>query len=193
MCVNLLGQLCLCMCYFSSFLSTANIDSGAALYDVRHPNEPCVEYKLGTLARRKEDVTHVTFNSLGTQVLVQIREHDPLLFDAPSGEPICRFFHLEMKNRISKHEQKGCFLGMEDEFVAVGSEDFRIYIWRVPAHSPNSLSASNNEMLDLCHMPHLVLSGHRSIVSKLLFSKQSQLLFSAGVEKLVKVRFTFLR
>ena len=175
------------MIVYSSFLATANIDSGAALYDVRQPNQPCVQYKLGTLARRKEHVTHITFNSSGSQVLVQIREHDPLLFEASSGEPICRFFHLEMKNRVGKHEQKGCFLGMDDEYIAVGSEDFRIYVWKVPPRSSNSLSTCSNEMLDLCHMPHLVLPGHRSIVSKLLFSKKNQFLFSAGVEKMVKV------
>ena len=146
-----------------------------------------MEYKLGTLARRREHVTSAAFNSSGTQVLVQIREHDPLLFNAATGEPICRFFHLDMKNRVTRHEQKGCFLGMEDEYVAVGSEDFRIYVWKVPQHS-NSLSpACPNEILDLCHLPHLMLPGHRSIVSKLQFSRKNQLLFSAGVEKMVKV------
>ena len=41
-----------------------------------------------TLARRKEHVTHITFNSSGNQVLVQIREHDPLLDSKPLPESL---------------------------------------------------------------------------------------------------------
>lgn len=99
--------------------------------------------------------------------------------------------------------------------MASGSDDFRIYLWKIPegmlplcaSNSPTrlvavlshskyrlwlyaDLDAVKNSSIDggVVPSPHLVLPGHRSIANQIRYSPTHHLLCSSGVEKIIKAR-----
>ena len=70
-----------------------------------------------------------------------------------------------------------CFGGPEDEFVISGSDDFNVYMWRVPGRGEEGWVGR----------AHHVLAGHRSIVNQVRYNHSRHLVATSGVEKVVKL------
>jgi WD repeat-containing protein 22 len=90
-----------------------------------------------------------------------------------------------------------CFAGDGDEYVLSGSDDFNLYMWKMPPNDSKFLSTfvANwfNGILSAVEWgkSHLVLRGHRSIVNQVRYNKENNLVASSGVEKMVKVQDFF--
>lgn len=72
----------------------------------------------------------VRFNSTGTQVLALRRRLAPILYTIHCSDPVVEFYHQDYYNSCT---MKSCsFAGEGDEFVLSGSDDFNLYMWKIP-------------------------------------------------------------
>lgn len=72
----------------------------------------------------------VRFNSAGTHILALRRRLPPVLYAVQSPEPVAEFYHQDYYNSCT---MKSCsFAGERDEFVLSGSDDFNLYMWKIP-------------------------------------------------------------
>lgn len=70
------------------------------------------------------------FDSLGKRVLALRRRLPPVLYNTQSEQAICQFYHPQYYNSCT---MKTCsFAGATDEYVLSGSDDFNLYMWRIP-------------------------------------------------------------
>uniref|UniRef100_A0A1A9WB78 WD_REPEATS_REGION domain-containing protein n=1 Tax=Glossina brevipalpis TaxID=37001 RepID=A0A1A9WB78_9MUSC len=107
-----------------NLLITANSKHGAALYDIRKPNQAVMRYR-----HFKDPPTcmSVRFNRTGNLILALRRRLPPILYRLHSSDPTCTFYH---KNYYNSCTMKSCtFAGEDDELVLSGSDDFNLYIW----------------------------------------------------------------
>ncbi|XP_037081356.1 DDB1- and CUL4-associated factor 5-like [Pollicipes pollicipes] len=152
-------------------VATANSKTGAAVYDVRMPGRVLQRYgacRYGAMSAR--------YSSDGRRLFVLRRRLPPVLYDLMSPtSPICQFDHPFYYNSCTM--KSCCFAGSRDQFVLSGSDDFNLYMWRIP-DNPETKRVSR---------AHAVLRGHRSIVNQVRYCPQNGLLASSGVEKIVKL------
>ena len=76
------------------------------------------------------------------------------------------------------------------QYVVSGSDDFRVYIWKIPNTRRGGMQLYLEEgmlTMNMSTMPHLILPGHRSIVNQTCYSRVHHVLASSGVEKIIKV------
>lgn len=59
----------------------------------------------------------------------------------------------------------------------VGSDDFNLYMWKIPPMDGKAWVES----------AHMVLRGHRSIVNQVRYNQVSCIFASSGVEKIIKI------
>ena len=86
------------------------------------------------------------------------RRLPPILYHVASPVQVCEFDHPGYYNSCTK---KSCsFGGPADELVLAGSDDFNVYVWRVPR------PGEEEERNIWRGSAQLVLSGHRSIVNQ---------------------------
>ncbi|CAH0594333.1 unnamed protein product [Chrysodeixis includens] len=152
---------------------SANARDGIALWDLRTPKHPVLRYagNNGTC----QNSMSVRFNSTGTQILALRRRQVPILYAVHSPSPIAEFFHQDYYNSCT---MKSCsFAGERDQFVLSGSDDFNLYMWKIPE------GCGDTEV----EPPHIVLYGHRSIVNQVRYNPHYCLIASSGVEKIIKV------
>eukprot|EP00118_Oscarella_pearsei_P011064 m.71347 g.71347 ORF g.71347 m.71347 type:complete len:349 (+) comp35739_c0_seq2:681-1727(+) len=157
------------------FVGTANSCTGVALYDVRQPCRCYIRYG-GQLSEQK--TMSVTFNQAGTELLVLRRRLPPVLYNVFEPLPACQFLHEGYLNACTM--KSGCFAGDKDQYVVSGSDDFNVYIWKVP-------DGTANESGQWSSSAQFVLSGHRSIVNQVRFNQHMMYLISSGVEKVIKI------
>lgn len=155
------------------FLATANAKEGIALWDVRAPGSCLLRYGS---AYTQMNAMSVRFNQCGTQLLALRRRLPAVLYDLHSSVPSVEFSHDGYYNSCTM--KSCCFGGDKDEFVLSGSDDFNLYMWKVP--DPCEEIQQVNEAF-------AVLKGHRQIVNQVRFSQRSFLIASSGVEKVVKL------
>lgn len=109
------------------FVATANTEEGISLWDNRKPREPFIRYG-GT--NRMNSGMSVRFNSNGSTVLALRRRLPPILYPVHSEKPLCQFYHPDYYNSCT---MKSCsFAGENDEYVLSGSDDFNLYMWKIP-------------------------------------------------------------
>ena len=126
---------------------------------------------------------HCCFDSTGSRVLCQAGTESALyLYDFQKPDTP-QFIFSCRANFITKTTVKACcFMGPNDEYVTSGSDDFNVYVWKIPKPG--------------CHQhvmaPKMQLSGHRSVVNQVVFSKQFNLLATSGTEKVVKIWSPFV-
>ncbi|CAG9762135.1 unnamed protein product [Ceutorhynchus assimilis] len=152
------------------FLVSANSEEGIALWDCRKPKEELVRYdpSIGKISG-----ISACFNSTGKKVLALRRRLPPVLYNTQSEQSICQFYHPQYYNSCT---MKTCsFAGENDEYVLSGSDDFNLYMWKMP---------EDEDEWGACHM---VLKGHRSIVNQVRYNRHNNLIASSGVEKMVKL------
>ncbi|KAH9519536.1 DDB1- and CUL4-associated factor 5 [Bulinus truncatus] len=151
-------------------LATANSKHGLGLWDIRMPFMS-LSYKSGVY-----NCMSVRFNSRGDRLLALRRRSSPVLFDIAKMQPM---FEFDYKTYYNACTLKSCsFAGLNDEFVMSGSDDFCVYLWKIPADVDNNFTQSE---------PQMILRGHRSIVNQVRYCPQNQFIMSSGVEKLIKV------
>ncbi|XP_045776889.1 DDB1- and CUL4-associated factor 5 isoform X2 [Maniola jurtina] len=154
---------------------SANSRDGVALWDLRSPKHPILRY-VGTSGSCQNSMS-VRFNQSGTHVLALRRRLAPVLYSVHSPEPVAEFYHQDYYNSCTM--KSCCFAGTNDQFVLSGSDDFNLYMWKIP---------DNGGDFDMVvEPPHIVLYGHRSIVNQVRFNSHYCLIASSGVEKIIKV------
>jgi len=159
--------------YETQLIVTANHFDGVVLYDMRKPEVPLIKYGV---TGQRESAMFAKFNQLGTQVLSLMRRSGPVLYDLENSGAPMRFSHPEYKNICTL--KSPCFVGDTDEYVAAGSDDFNIYLWR---NEGKDFAGGTNED------PLIVLKGHRSIVNQIRYNRFSHTIASSGVEKVIKL------
>ncbi|XP_018328592.1 DDB1- and CUL4-associated factor 5 isoform X2 [Agrilus planipennis] len=151
-------------------LASANSEEGIALWDTRKPKESLIHYD--SYAGDVSGIS-VCFNGSGSRLLALRRRLPPVLYATDRESAICQFYHPQYYNSCTM--KTCCFAGQDDEYVLSGSDDFNLYMWRVP-QDDSEWGPS-----------HLVLRGHRSIVNQVRYNRHNSLIASSGVEKMVKL------
>ncbi|XP_063539342.1 DDB1- and CUL4-associated factor 5 [Cydia strobilella] len=155
-------------------LVSANARDGVALWDLKSPKRPLIRY-TGTNGPFQNSMS-VRFNKAGTHVLALRRRLPPVLYALYEQEPRAEFYHQDYYNSCT---MKSCsFAGESDKYVLSGSDDFNLYLWKVPEPGCEDVVVES---------PHIVLYGHRSIVNQVRFNPQYSLIASSGVEKIIKL------
>ncbi|KAK4884518.1 hypothetical protein RN001_000789 [Aquatica leii] len=154
----------------SRLLATANSEEGISLWDYRKPKEVLIHYD--STAGDVSGIS-VSFNSNGSRLLALRRRLPPVLYATQSQSAICQFYHPQYYNSCTM--KTCCFAGDNDEYILSGSDDFNLYMWRIPKGTSE------------WGMSHVVLRGHRSIVNQVRYNKHNNLIASSGVEKMVKL------
>ena len=154
---------------------TSNQKMGLGLWDVRKPGTLVLGYGgVGGLAQTS---MYVRWNNRGDRILGLRRRLSPVLYRVESPAAVAQFDHPGYYNSCTM--KSCCFGGPDDEFVLSGSDDFNLYMWRVPEEgetSPQWVARAQH-----------VLQGHRSIVNQVRYNRSRSLVASSGVEKVVKV------
>ncbi|KAL1461339.1 hypothetical protein WDU94_013244 [Cyamophila willieti] len=154
----------------SRLVATANSKDGIALWDTRKPRELLMQY--GSL----ESCMSIRFNRSGTQLLGLRRRLPPVLYNTRCSTAVAQFDHEGYYNSCTM--KSCCFAGSEDEYVVSGSDDFVLYMWRVP---------KDDTYGQWIKSARHTLEGHRSIVNQVRYNEQNCILASSGVEKIVKL------
>ncbi|MEE6491833.1 hypothetical protein FKM82_016395 [Ascaphus truei] len=157
-------------------LATANSKEGVGLWDIRKPHSSLLRYG-GNLSL--QSAMSVRFNSTGTRLLALRRRLPPVLYDIHSRLPIFQFDNQGYFNSCTM--KSCCFAGDRDQYILSGSDDFNLYMWRIPS-SPEPGGAGR-----VVNGAFMVLKGHRSIVNQVRFNPDTYMICSSGVEKIIKL------
>lgn len=157
-------------------LATANSKEGVGLWDIRKPRSSLLRYG-GSLSL--QSAMSVRFNSMGTQLLALRRRLPPVLYELHSRLPSFQFDNQGYFNSCTM--KSCCFAGDRDQYILSGSDDFNLYMWRIPT-DPEAGGAGR-----VVNGAFMVLKGHRSIVNQVRFNPHTYMICSSGVEKVIKV------
>jgi len=145
----------------SNILVTANSKDGIDLYDIRKPMQKLFRFYSASILNSQSAMC-VRFNRAGNLILALRRRMSPVLYDIRSPYPLVEF---ESEDYYNSCTLKNCsFLGENDQFVASGSDNFKIYIWKIPDQIFNDSSRENPlNTSSIHHVPHAqqILNGHR--------------------------------
>ncbi|KAM9777672.1 DDB1- and CUL4-associated factor 5 [Neosynchiropus ocellatus] len=157
-------------------LATANSKEGVGLWDIRKPRSALLRYG-GSMSL--QSAMSVRFNSTGTQLLVLRRRLPPVLYELHSRLPSYQFDNQGYFNSCTM--KSCCFAGDKDQYILSGSDDFNLYMWKIPNH-PEAGGPGR-----VVNGAFMVLKGHRSIVNQVRFNPHTYMICSSGVEKVIKV------
>ncbi|XP_056616111.1 DDB1- and CUL4-associated factor 5 [Triplophysa dalaica] len=157
-------------------LATANSKEGVGLWDIRKPRSSLLRYG-GSLSL--QSAMSVRFNSMGTQLLALRRRLPPVLYELHSRLPSFQFDNQGYFNSCTM--KSCCFAGDQDQYILSGSDDFNLYMWRIPT-DPEAGGIGR-----VVNGAFMVLKGHRSIVNQVRFNPNTYMICSSGVEKVIKV------
>jgi WD40 repeat protein len=77
------------------------------------------------------NISGAYFNKFGNQIIASVKGGYPTLFSTLSEEPLCVMYSDSYRNMCTL---KSCtFIGSDHEYIVSGSDDFRIYGWKIPA------------------------------------------------------------
>ncbi|KAK6481130.1 DDB1- and CUL4-associated factor 5 [Huso huso] len=157
-------------------LATANSKEGVGLWDIRKPRSSLLRYG-GNLSL--QSAMSVRFNSTGTQLLALRRRLPPVLYELHSRLPSFQFDNQGYFNSCTM--KSCCFAGDRDQYILSGSDDFNLYMWRIPK-DPEAGGPGR-----VVNGAFMVLKGHRSIVNQVRFNPHNYTICSSGVEKVIKM------
>ncbi|XP_077416234.1 DDB1- and CUL4-associated factor 5 [Vanacampus margaritifer] len=155
-------------------LATANSKEGVGLWDIRKPRSTLLRYG-GSMSL--QSAMSVRFNSTGTQLLALRRRLPPVLYELHSRLPSYQFDNQGYFNYCTM--KSCCFAGDCDQYILSGSDDFNLYMWKIPKDPDTGGRVVNGAFM--------VLKGHRSIVNQVRFNPHTYMICSSGVEKVIKV------
>lgn len=157
------------------FLASANAKEGVALWDVRKPRTCLLRYSS---AYTELNAMSVKFNMFGTKILALRRRLPPAIYNVHSPGPVVEFDHSGYYNSCTM--KSCCFAGDKDQYILSGSDDFNLFLWKVPE------ACEEKEKFHISEAT-LVLSGHRQIVNQVRYNYSKFLIASSGVEKVIKL------
>nr|XP_057912294.1 DDB1- and CUL4-associated factor 5 [Doryrhamphus excisus] len=157
-------------------LATANSKEGVGLWDIRKPRSSLLRYG-GSMSL--QSAMSVRFNSTGTQLLALRRRLPPVLYELHSRLPSFQFDNQGYFNSCTM--KSCCFAGDKDQYILSGSDDFNLYMWKIP-RDPEAGGPGR-----VVNGAFMVLKGHRSIVNQVRFNPHTYMICSSGVEKVIKV------
>ncbi|XP_061897248.1 DDB1- and CUL4-associated factor 5 [Entelurus aequoreus] len=163
-------------------LATANSKEGVGLWDIRKPRSSLLRYG-GSMSL--QSAMSVRFNSTGTQLLALRRRLPPVLYDLHSRLPSFQFDNQGYFNSCTM--KSCCFAGDRDQYILSGSDDFNLYMWKIPK-DPEAGGPGR-----VVNGAFMILKGHRSIVNQVRFNPHSYMICSSGVEKVIKVWSPYLQ
>ncbi|XP_050407291.2 DDB1- and CUL4-associated factor 5 [Patella vulgata] len=153
-------------------LATANAREGIGLWDIRKPRSCLMRYG-GEF--EQQSCMSVRINGMGNQILALRRRLPPVIYNIHSSKPVAEFEHMGYFNSCTM--KSCCFAGDRDQYVVSGSDDFNVYVWKIPDDLSERVYVNS---------AHLVLKGHRSIVNQVRSNIDTGLILSSGVEKTIK-------
>ncbi|XP_031786381.1 DDB1- and CUL4-associated factor 5 isoform X1 [Nasonia vitripennis] len=153
-------------------LATANAKEGVSMWDVRKPLKPVLRYGSEGPA---QSCMNVRFNEAGTTLLAIRKRLPPVLYAVNSATHLCQFDHPGYYNSCTM--KSCCFAGSNDEYILSGSDDFNLYMWKIP----------DDDSVKWVDSAHIILRGHRSIVNQVRYNSASCIIASSGVEKIIKL------
>ncbi|XP_037550753.1 DDB1- and CUL4-associated factor 5 [Nematolebias whitei] len=156
-------------------LATANSKEGVELWDIRKPRSSLLRYG-GIMSL--QSAMSVRFNSTGTQLLALRRRLPPVLYELQSRLPSFQFDNQGYFNSCTM--KSCCFAGDRDQYILSGSDDFNLYMWKIP-NDPEAGGPGH-----VINGAFMVLKGHRSIVNQVRFNPHTYMICSSGVEKVIK-------
>ncbi|KAM6969192.1 DDB1- and CUL4-associated factor 5 [Tautogolabrus adspersus] len=157
-------------------IATANSKEGVGLWDIRKPRSSLLRYG-GSMSL--QSAMSVRFNSTGTQLLALRRRLPPVLYELHSRLPSFQFDNQGYFNSCTM--KSCCFAGDKDQYILSGSDDFNLYMWKIPK-DPEAGGPGR-----VVNGAFMVLKGHRSIVNQVRFNPHTYMICSSGVEKVIKV------
>ncbi|KAG0409936.1 hypothetical protein HPB47_012942 [Ixodes persulcatus] len=166
-------------------VATANSKEGVALWDVRRPRCCLLRYDSQLVP---QGAMSVRFNGDGSLLLALRRRQPPALYRLDASHPVAQFDHWGYYNSCTM--KSCCFAGERDEFILSGSDDFKLYSWKLPQEVTSGQRITSPRGVPSCtwvRQAHLVLTDHRSIVNQVRFNRASMVLASSGVEKIIKL------
>ncbi|XP_015183769.1 PREDICTED: DDB1- and CUL4-associated factor 5 [Polistes dominula] len=152
-------------------IATANAKEGVSMWDIRRPLRPMLRYGNES---PPQSCMNARFNLAGNRLLALRRRLPPVLYAVDSSSYLCQFDHPGYYNSCTM--KTCCFAGDNEEYVLSGSDDFNLYMWKIPSESVKWVDSA-----------HMVLRGHRSIVNQVRYNQSSCVLASSGVEKIIKI------
>ena len=170
-------------------LITANQKEGARLWDLRQPRKSVLEYgsvELGQYngprwhGEAAERCMSVRFNSTGTHIAALGRRMPPVVYELSSPKPFAEFDSPGYYNSCTM--KSITFGGLDDSYILSGSDDFNLYIWKIP---DDTLESSDETQL--VNRASVILGGHRSIVNQVRYNPADGTIASAGVEKSIRL------
>ncbi|XP_058809986.1 DDB1- and CUL4-associated factor 5 [Phymastichus coffea] len=150
-------------------LATANAKEGVSMWDVRKPLKPIIKYGPA------QSCMNVKFSDDGATLLALRRRLPPVLYTVNKPNHLCQFDHPGYYNSCTM--KSCCFAGTNSEYILSGSDDFNLYMWKIPT----------DKSVNWVDSAHMVLRGHRSIVNQVRYNSASCILASSGVEKIIKL------
>lgn len=163
-------------------LATANSKEGVGLWDIRKPRSSLLRYG-GSMSL--QSAMSVRFNSTGTQLLALRRRLPPVLYELHSRLPSFQFDNQGYFNSCTM--KSCCFAGDKDQYILSGSDDFNLYMWKIPK-DPEAGGPGR-----VVNGAFMVLKGHRSIVNQVRFNPHTYMICSSGVEKVIKLWSPYLQ
>uniref|UniRef100_A0AAV2JD72 DDB1- and CUL4-associated factor 5 n=1 Tax=Knipowitschia caucasica TaxID=637954 RepID=A0AAV2JD72_KNICA len=163
-------------------LATANSKEGIGLWDIRKPRSSLLRYG-GSMSL--QSAMSVRFNSTGTQLLALRRRLPPVLYELHSRLPSFQFDNQGYFNSCTM--KSCCFAGDKDQYILSGSDDFNLYMWKIPK-DPEAGGPGR-----VVNGAFMVLKGHRSIVNQVRFNPHTYMICSSGVEKVIKLWSPYLQ
>ncbi|XP_041352872.1 DDB1- and CUL4-associated factor 5-like [Gigantopelta aegis] len=159
-------------------LAIANAWEGVGLWDIRKPKTCLLRYGGSYV---KDSCMSVRISKLGTHIIALHRRQPPVLYNIHSAKAACEFDHNGYYNSCT---MKSCsFAGDRDQYILSGSDDFNLYMWKIPEELEETTTVNE---------AHAVLKGHRSIVNQVRYSSADSLIISSGVEKVIKLWSPFV-
>ncbi|UJR34147.1 hypothetical protein I4U23_021554 [Adineta vaga] len=180
-------------------VGTANARQGIELYDIRLSKSSVLRYGAPTSSDEKTSSSRndndiegmsVTFNDNGNLLYALRRRLPPVLFKLHQSQAFCQF---DAENYVNLCTMKsGCFVGDQDQYIASGSDDFNVYIWRIPNDDDDhtTLQIQSTSHLNSDHFvwnAHMILQGHRSVANQVRYCSRLHTIVSSGVEKIIKM------
>ena len=105
-------------------VATANAVDNCELWDLRKPKICLLQYPSDRGAMSVE------FNQLGTRLLCLRRKDYPIVYDVHQSH---KGMELRQTGYFNSCTMKRCsFAGEGDQFAVSGSDDYNIYVWKLP-------------------------------------------------------------
>ena len=110
-------------------LATANTKEGVGLWDIRRPRTALLRFG-GSGYNIQQSYMSVCIYSLGDKIIVLRRRLPLVLYQFNKPNPVSDFDRPGYYNSCTM--KSCCFAGDQDQYILSGSNEFNLYVWRIP-------------------------------------------------------------